>query len=167
MGDEMSIGLVSLNSLFEISHGNKFDFNKMTESLIGEQTIAFIGRSGERNGLVGFVERVRDIEPYEHGLITVALGGSALSSFVQPMPFYTAQNIDVLCPHFEMSLDVKLYYCLCIEVNRFRYSTYGREANRTLKDIQVPALDQIPSWVEGVSKLAVKNFCDKMIRLVK
>ena len=163
----MSASLVPLNSLFEISHGNKFDLNKMDESSMGEQSIAFIGRSGERNGLAAFVEKVKNIEPYESGLITVALGGSALSSFVQPRPFYTAQNIDVLCPRFTMSLDVKLYYCLCIEANRFRYSTYGREANRTLKTIQVPGLDHIPSWVEGISQTAVEKFCKEMIRLAE
>lgn len=158
---------VSLDSLFEISRGNKFDFNKMVKSSMGEHSIAFIRRSSERNGLVAFVEKVEDIEPYESGLITVALGGSALSSFVQPRPFYTAQNIDVLRPRFAMSLDVKLYYCLCIETNQFRYSTYGREANRTLKNIQVPALDHIPSWVSGVSKAAIEGFCNRLIELVE
>ncbi len=163
----MSIGQVPLDSLFEISHGNYFDFNKMVKAPMGEHSIAFIRRSGERNGLVAFVEKVGDIEPYESGLITVALGGSALSSFVQPRPFYTAQNIDVLRPRFVMSLDVKLYYCLCIEANKFRYSTYGREANRTLHTIQVPALDHIPSWVNDVSKTAIRKFCDRLIGLVE
>ena len=162
----MSISQVPLNSLFEISRGNKFDFNKMDKAPMGEHSIAFVSRSGERNGLVAFVEKVGNIQPYESGLITVALGGSALSSFVQPRPFYTAQNIDVLRPRFVMSLDVKLYYCLCIEANRFRYSTYGREANRTLHTIQVPALDYIPSWVNGVSKTAIGEFCNELIGLV-
>ena len=163
----MSIDLVPLNSIFEISRGNKFDFNKMVEASSGEHSIAFIRRSAEKNGLAAFVEKVENIEPYESGLITVALGGSALSSFVQPWPFYTAQNIDVLHPCCDMSLDVKLYYCLCIEANRFRYSTYGREANRTLHTIEVPALDQIPSWVNGVSKTTIEEFCNRLMGLVE
>ena len=157
----MSIDLVPLNSIFDISRGNKFDFNKMVRSSMEEHSIAFISRSGERNGLTAFVEKVGSIEPYESGLITVALGGSTLSSFVQPWPFYTAQNIDVLHPRLPMSLDIKLYYCLCIEANRFRYSTYGREANRTLHTIPVPALDQTPSWINGVSKTAIDDFCNR------
>ena len=163
----MSIGQVPLDSLFEISHGNYFDFNKMVKAPMGEHSIAFIRRSGEKNGLRAFVEKVGDIEPYESGLITVALGGSALSSFVQPRPFYTAQNVDVLRPRFVMSLDVKLYYCLCIEANKFRYSTYGREANRTLHTIPIPALNHIPSWVNGVSKTAIGEFCDRLTRLAE
>ena len=67
----------------------------------------------------------------------------------------------------DKALDVKLYYCLCIEANRFRYSTYGREANRTLHTIQVPALNHVPSWVNGVSKIAVEEFCNRLIGLAE
>lgn len=161
----MSIELVPLSNIFEIKHGNKLDFNKMIECAPNEQSIAFIGRSGERNGLVGFVERLETECPYESGMMTVALGGSTLSSFVQPRPFYTGQNIDVLRPRSAMSLDSKLFYCLCIEANRFRYSTYGREANRTLKTIQVPALHQIPSWVSGAYKAAVSELSNELMKL--
>jgi hypothetical protein len=158
---------VPLNSIFAIKHGTKLDYNKMTECGAGEHAVTFIGRSGERNGFVGFVERLDTTEPYASGLITVALGGSALSSFVQPRPFYTAQNIDVLRPLTPMSIDMKLYYCLCIEANRFRYSTFGREANRTLKTIRVPALSSLPAWVKGATKLAVQEFCDELIDSAK
>jgi hypothetical protein len=66
-----------------------------------------------------------------------------------------------------MSLDTKLYYCLCIEANRFRYSTYGREANRTLKTIQVPVLHHVPSWVSGAAKAAVSEFSKELMGLVE
>ena len=127
--------LTELHALFAIKHGNKFDLNKMEKCPASEEAVAFVGRAGTGNGIVAFVQKLLASPPFEHGLITVALGGAALSSFVQPRPFYTAQNIDVLEPLTPMSLDAKLYYCLCIEANRFRYSTFGREANRTLKDV--------------------------------
>lgn len=161
----MSIKFVPLKDIFEIKRGNKLDFNKMNKCVPGEQAIAFIGRSGERNGFVGFVERLNMEEPHASGLITVALGGSTLSSFVQPDLFYTAQNIDVLLPRYVMSLDLKLYYCLCIEANRFRYSTYGREANRTLKILRVPALHHVPSWVKGASKAAINELSNELVKL--
>ena len=147
--------LVPLSDLFNISRGSKLDYNKMTSCSFSESAISFIGRSGEKNGFVGYVEKLRGKTPYKSGLITVALGGSALSSFVQPWPFYTAQNIDVLDPVDDMPVDVKLYYCSCIEANRFRYSTYGREANRTLKTIKVPSIESVPEWVHGTSRKAV------------
>jgi hypothetical protein len=149
------IDLTELSALFEIEHGNKLDLNKMEQCGQTRDSVAFVGRSGERNGIVAFVRRMEANEPYDSGLITVALGGAALSSFVQPMAFYTGQNIDVLRPREEMSLDVKLYYCLCIEANRFRYSTFGREANRTLRNLLVPKRECLPPWVDGITEVAV------------
>ena len=151
---KQSVKRTKLDCLFDVEHGNKFDLNKMEQCPPTDEAIAFIGRSGEENGIVAFVKRV-GTQPYDTGLITVALGGSALSSFVQPRPFYTAQNIDVLKPRTEMTLDTKLYYCLCIEANRFRYSTYGREANRTLRYLLVPELECVPSWVNGTMAKAI------------
>jgi hypothetical protein len=141
-----------------VKHGNKLDLNKMEQCKPSEtDAIAFIGRSGEDNGIASFVRRKEGLKPYDAGLITVALGGAALSSFVQPKPFYTAQNIDVLVPREEMSLDQKLYYCLCIRANIFRYSAYGREANRTLKNLMVPKRKHIPQWVDGITREAVED----------
>jgi hypothetical protein len=47
-----------------------------------------------------------------------------------------------------MTNDELLFYCCCIRANRFRYS-YGRQANRTLKQLMVPAMSAIPRWVYG------------------
>jgi hypothetical protein len=159
--------LIELKRLFVVEHGNKLDLNKMELCAPDDDGIIFVNRSGERNGMASFVKRLNDKEPYSGGLITVALGGSTLSSFVQQRPFYTAQNIDVLKPLTKMSLDVKLYYCLCIEANRFRYSTFGREANRTLKTLLVPTLDSVPSWVNGATEKAIDELYRDLMVLVK
>lgn len=152
-----------MRELFVVEHGNKLDLNKMDECGPNDpDAVVFVGRSGENNGMVAFVNRLDDLDPYEEGLITVALGGSALASFVHLRPFYTAQNIDVLKPRTEMSLDARLYYCLCIEANRFRYSTFGREANRTLKTLRVPALEDVPAWVEGARDRAIAELCSEL-----
>ncbi len=62
-----------------------------------------------------------------------------MSAFVQEKPFYTAQNVAVLLPKTEMTENEKLFYCVCLGKNRFKYSAFGREANRTLSTLQVPA----------------------------
>lgn len=146
-----------IDEIFDISRGNKLDYNKMDPALSQEDGVAFVNRSGEKNGFAGFVQRIVNIEPYEAGLITVALGGSALSSFVQPFAFYTAQNVDVLRPKMNMSISQKLYYCKCIELNRYRYSTFGREANRTLHKLLVPSLSELPSWLDSLMDQAVET----------
>ena len=52
----------------------------------------------------------------------------------------------VLKARCEMSLAQKVFVCLCIRHNRFRYSAFGREANRTIKELIVPAPSEFPSW---------------------
>ena len=74
--------VVPLHLLFKISRGSKLDYNKMKQCPCSLDAISFVGRSGERNGFVGYVEQLSGKDPYKSGLITVALGGSALSSFV-------------------------------------------------------------------------------------
>ncbi len=135
-----------LDQIFHVAYGHKFDMNKMqqTEKHAG---VAFVGRRGNNQGVSGYVAPVHGVEPFPAGLITVALGGSyLLSAFVQQRPFYTAQNVAVLTPiDTDMPLMHKLYYAACITHNRFRYSAFGREANRTLSSLLLP--DELPSWV--------------------
>lgn len=141
--------MTALSDIFEIEYGNKLDMNKMNRT--GRlQGVAFVGRIGGLNGksgISGFVEPLDGVEPYSPGLLTVALGGSRLlSSYVQQMPFYTAQNVAVLSPRDDtMSIKERLFYAMCIRANAFRYSAFGREANRTLATIEVP--DVVPDWV--------------------
>ena len=85
------------------------------------------------------------------------MGGSyLLSSFVQKEDFYTAQNIKVLIPKQPLNDAQKKFYCYVIEHNRFRYTSHGREANKTLDDLLVPSLDSIPDWV-NTSKIKTPN----------
>ena len=143
--------LTHLNKLFKVGYGNKFDLNKMEKVSKDKKGILFVSRSAKNLGIVSKVREVENVTPYPSGLITVALGGSVLSSSIQEEPFYTAQNIAVLNPLKDMSFKEKLFYCMCIEKNRFRYSTFGREANRTLGEILVP--ENVPSWVESTPML--------------
>lgn len=141
--------MTTLSDVFEIVYGNKLDMNKMSKA-DRHTGIAFVGRIGGlngRSGVAGFVEPLAGVDPYPAGLITVALGGSRLlSSYVQQLPFYTAQNVAVLTPRDpKLSLKERLFYTMCIRANAFRYSAFGREANRTLGTLEMP--DRIPDWV--------------------
>jgi len=138
--------LVALEEIFDIQYGNKFDLNKMT---FDNPSVNFVGRSAKNNGVTSFVDEKENVKPFNNGLITVALGGSILASFVQVKKFYTGQNIVVLSAKKEMSINQKLYYCMAIRNNEFRFSAFGREANRTLKNLLVPSVDEIPEWLDG------------------
>ncbi len=130
--------LKPLNEIFNIRYGNQFDLYKLETDESSD--INFVSRSRENLGVMCKVSRYKDVEPFSAGLITVTLGGSyLLSSFVQKAKFYTAQNIKVLTPKQKMSWREKIFYCKAIELNRFRYTSHGREANTTLNTLPVPA----------------------------
>ncbi len=149
-----------VKDLFHIRYGNQFDFSKM-EMSTDETGINFISRGSTNNGFMAKVQRYRDTEPFPAGLITVTMGGSyLLASFVQPAPFYTAQNIKVLCPKNPMSLQEKLFYCAVFQHNRFRYHSHSREANSTFDDILIPEKEDIPDWV--YSKNMIKPSSDRI-----
>lgn len=133
---------MKIKDLFITCQGNGLELINLDTS--EQSNINFVSRTAHNNGVVAQVETVENIAPFDAGLITVALGGSVLSSFVQIQPFYTAYHIMVLKPKKKMSLAEKLFYCMCIEKNAYRYS-YGRQANKTLKNIELP--DTIPDWV--------------------
>jgi Type I restriction modification DNA specificity domain len=141
--------LVPLNTIFSVEYGNKLDKNKLKPSTNG---VNFISRSSNRLGIDGQVKLIENVEPYESGAITVTLGGTyLLSAFVQPATFYTAQNIKVLRPLGAMTFNEKIFYCMAIAHNRFRYTSHGREANKTLNSILVPRFDDLPKWVNDTA----------------
>lgn len=137
--------LVPLSQVFEIEYGNQLDHNKLD---LSDDGINFVSRSRNNLGVVARVQKYKDTEPYPAGLITVSLGGTyLLSAFIQPEAFYTAQNIKVLRPKTDMSFEEKLFYCVVIGKNRFKYTSHGREANTTFNDILVP--EEIPGeWAD-------------------
>lgn len=147
-----------LNEIFEVTYGNKLDLNKRAALSIRDGGINFVGRSSQNHGVSGCVEPIAGLTPYESGLITVALGGSKLlSAFIQEAPFYTAQNVAVLRPNQPMTFQQKLYMCIAIRHNRFRYSAFGREANRTFRTLQVPELAEFPAWIDSLEQLSVAS----------
>jgi len=151
-----SVKMKKLNELFIVTYGNKLDLNKMSSLSPHSGGVNFVGRSSQNHGVSGTVRPRPNLRPYEAGLITVALGGTKLlCSFVQEHPFYTAQNVAVLKPKTPMTFAEKLFVCICIRHNRFRYSAFGREANRTLRYMLVPEASEYPNWVKSQTPGAI------------
>lgn len=131
-----------VSELFDIYQGNGLELINMEVDTVSD--INFVARTAENNGVVASVKPINK-KTFPAGVITVAVGGSVLSSFVQDKPFYTGFHVLVLYPKQEMTLEEKLFYCHAIKMNAYRYS-YGRQANRTLKDINLPPL---PDWIKN------------------
>jgi restriction endonuclease S subunit len=139
-----------LNEIFFIRYGSQLDLNKCSICDENDTTgYNFVNRSNKNCGVSARILEIDNKKPFEAGLITVAMGGSVLSSFVQQEAFYTGQNVKVLKPKNPMSLITKLYYCHCIESNKFRFSTFGREANYSFDSLMVPDHDELPCWLEN------------------
>jgi hypothetical protein len=137
---------MKVKDLFTLKQGNSFELMNM--ELSNNSNINFVSRTAQDNGVVAQICADENTAPFPAGVLTVALGGSVLSAFVQLKPFYTAFHIAVLIPKTNLTLQEKLYYCMCIQANAYRYS-YGRQANKTLKDIELPV--SVPAWVNSVS----------------
>ena len=146
--------LVPLSDLFETRYGHSLELNRLKQISREQGGIPFVSRKMGDNGIAAYVEPLPEITPAPAGELTCALSGNGvLSTFVQDEPFYTAFHVACLRPIESMSLDELLYYCTCIKANRFRYS-YGRQANKTLKDLLLPDRTDLPDWVSsGLSRV--------------
>ena len=99
------MNLIPLNEIFNIKYGNQLDLYRLDVDTNGE--INFVSRSSQNLGVVAKVNLLKEVTPFDAGLITVTLGGTyLLSSFVQQSKFYTAQNIKVLEPKIVMDKEV-------------------------------------------------------------
>lgn len=134
-----------LDQIFEISYGNQLDLNKC-ERCQSPAGYNFVNRSAANCGVSARILPPPSSRCHPAGSLTAAMGGSILSTFVQQEPFFTGQNVKVLVPKDpSMSLSEKLYYCACIEANRFRFSAFGREANASFDSLLVPSREEIPA----------------------
>jgi hypothetical protein len=141
------MSLVPLSALFEVRYGHSLELNRLALLKPEAGGIPFVSRKMGDNGISAYVRRIDGVEPAPAGELSCALSGNGvLSTFVQDRPFYTAFHVACLRPLSEMSVDQLLYYCTSIRANRYRYS-YGRQANKTLKDLLLPSLDSLPEWV--------------------
>ncbi len=110
--------------------------------------INFIGRGSDNNGVVNTVEPISGTKPLEGNCITVAMSGSVMESFVQKEPFYSSYHIKILRPKTKMSDETLHFYCYALRSNNWKYS-FGRQANKTLNELKIPSLEEIPNWVKN------------------
>lgn len=134
--DTSAWGEFLLNDIATLTNGNKFDKNKMSHDA---PSINFVSRTGFNNGISDFVDKIDGTEPYPAGAITLALGGSVGSTFVQPKPFYTGQNVGVI--EFENKSD-KMKQFVAVVLNKVcstQFSAFKNEINKHFKrDLSIP-----------------------------
>lgn len=147
--------MTTVGDLFEVRYGHSLELNRLIVA-DRENGVAFVSRKMGDNGISAYVLPVPGVIPAPAGELTCALGGNGvLSTFIQEQPFYTGRDVARLIPRVPLDKKQTLFYCYCIKFNRYRYS-YGRQANRSLKDIVIPDINNIPAYVAEANE----NACD-------
>lgn len=133
----------------EVRYGHSLELNRLQLKPRSDGGIPFISRKMGNNGIAAYVSPVDGVDPAPPRELSCALSGNGvLSTFYQESSFYTGFHVACLKPKLTLQIKELLYYCSCIWHNRYRFS-YGRQANRTLKELLVPSPEIIPSWVYG------------------
>jgi hypothetical protein len=150
----------TISDLFDVEYGQSLELNRLSENPKG---INFVSRTAKNNGVSARVSKIDLIPPLPAGTITVSLSGSVLEAFLQPSEYYTSFHVYSLSPKQRMTVQELLFYCQCIRLNKYRYN-YGRQANRTLRDILIPSPSQIPKFVNSAQINIYDNIANPFFR---
>lgn len=153
--------LVKVSDLFEVRYGVNLELNALQPRPDG---IPFVARSARNNGVTAHVAPLAGVEPIPAGTLSVAGGGSVMETFLQPRPYYSGRDLYFLTAREPLTEDEKLYYCCCLRTNKYRFN-YGRQANRTLKDILIPHPGSLPKWVKGGKDRVIQQICQSLASL--
>jgi hypothetical protein len=131
--------LVPINKIFEVKYGVNLELIHLEQcSKENKHSINFVSRTENNNGVSAFVIKTDEFRSNPSHTISVAGGGSVLSSFYQEEEYYSGRDIYYLKPLSNLSKLEMLFYAYCLTKNKYKYN-YGRQANKTLKDILVPS----------------------------
>ncbi|MDP3666056.1 MAG: restriction endonuclease subunit S [Sediminibacterium sp.] len=138
--------MVVVSKYFDVVYGVNLELSNLEIDNLG---INLVSRTSKNNGVSARVKLISDLEPNPADTISVSGGGSVMESFLQKEPYYSGRDLFYLKPKVKFSDKIMLFYCMCLRANKYRFS-YGRQANKTLGDILIPHIDEIPTWVEEV-----------------
>lgn len=124
-----------LGRIFTIKYGVNLELNACEEYPDENiPSVNFVSRTSENNGVSSRVALIENILPQKAGLISIAGGGSVLSTFLQKEPFYSGRDLYTLEAKEDITDETKLFIITLIEKNKYKYS-YGRQANKTMKNL--------------------------------
>ncbi len=153
--------LIPLKELFTPVYGVNLELVNVEECRKNDyNSIRFVSRTEINNGVSASVKRMIEVPPNPAHTISVAVSGSVLSSFYQDKEYYSGRDLYYLLPNKKMSKEEMIFYALCIKANKYKYN-YGRAANKTLKDILLPA--EIPNEFKKITFDKISVPSDKRI----
>jgi hypothetical protein len=147
---------------FDVKYGTNDELINLQKDSNG---INFVSRTSKNNGISARVKLIKNKIPNPANTISVSCGGSVMESFLQKKEYYSGRDIYILIPKIKLTDKQLLFYCMCLRENKYRYN-YGRQANKSLKEINIPSIDEIPKWVEEINipkKISDESLSKKQI----
>lgn len=133
---------MKVKDIFKIKYGVNLELMRCEITSIDDKnSVNFVARTSQNNGVVARVKLIDNLTPQNAGTLSCATSGSVLSTFVQTEPYYSGRDLYVLTPKINLTIEQKLFYAMTINKNSYRYN-YGRAANKTLPNIDLPNLDE-------------------------
>jgi hypothetical protein len=134
-----------LSEIFDLWYGVNLELINCEEI---ENGIPFVSRQSVNNGVVGYVREL-DIVPNPANTLSIACSGSVLTTFFHDYEYYSGRDVYIAKPKQSLTTEQMLFYAYIIEQNKYRYS-FGRQANKTLKNILVPDIDEFPNYANQI-----------------
>ena len=142
--------MVQIQDLFEVKGGSNITASQLTE-LPFTNSIPVVGASGVlEKTVVGYIDKDKvsnKIFP-QHTIYVSTNGALCCTAFLAPWEFTGNVDMVALIEKQPLTIRQKLYYCLCINANKHRFS-YGRKPKGArFSSLEIPAPEEIPAWVE-------------------
>jgi type I restriction enzyme M protein len=138
------VELVPVDEIFDVYNGLSSSNVNVKEIYESENDIRYIRPSQTYAGsIAGYVDEimVEDKHIYPDNTIYASTDGQGSHSYtyLSSFRFVPNSNVSVLIPKEKMTIQEKIYYTICITINRYRFS-YGRKpkGNR-LRKLLIPS----------------------------
>ena len=144
--------MIQIQDLFEIKSGSNITASQLSEEPF-TNSIPVVGASGAlKKTVVGYIDKNSiSNKVFPQNTIYVSTNGAlCCTAFLAPCEFTGNIDMVALIEKQPLTIKQKLYYCLCINANKYRFS-YGRKPKGArFSTLEIPAPEEIPAWVETV-----------------
>lgn len=144
--------MVKITDIFDVWYGVNLE---VVNCEVVTKDVPFVSRQSANNGVVCHVKRMINVFPNPAHTLSIAVSGSVLSTFYHDYEYYSGRDVYIARPKIELTKEEMIYYAYLIEQNKYRYN-YGRAANRTFRDINIPSNKELPEYLNAIS--ATSNF---------
>lgn len=145
----------TLNELFEVVKGSRLTSLERTPG-----QIPYVGASSLNNGITEYVSNDENL--HRSGILTVCYNGPVGTTFYQPDTFWASDDVNVLYPRFEMSVEIALFMIPIIKHlgSSYAYIDKWKIEDMRASSLLLPVTDAgAPDWssIEETMRLVMRQ----------